>query len=80
MIRSSGTISVDILLRAWNVILQQAWTMLLKDRLRNDGGAHFKKGGNPKKRNEPCKRFNKGKCSYGLACIFDHLLFSPGMW
>ena len=42
--------------RAWNVILQQAWTMLLKDRLRSDGG--FKR--NDKGRKEPCRRFNKG--------------------
>ena len=32
--------------RAWNVILQQAWTMLLKDRLKNDNSL-FQKGSTP---------------------------------
>ena len=31
-------------------------------------------GGNRqnKKDKEPCRRFNKGKCTFGLACKFDH--------
>ena len=61
--------------RSWSVILQQAWTMLLRDRIHTD---YFQKGGGGggarqnKKDKEPCRRFNKGKCIYGLACIFDH--------
>ena len=58
----------------WNVILQQAWTMLLKDRLRNDN-TFFQRGNNnrgSKRDAEPCRRFNKGKCTFGLACKFDH--------
>ena len=54
----------------WNVILQQAWTMILKDRLRHDsGGGHQHKN---KRDAEPCKRFNKGHCTYRLSCKFDH--------
>ena len=30
-----------------------------------------------KGRKELCKRFNKGRCSYGLACIFDHRCSVP---
>ena len=60
--------------RAWNVILQQAWTMLLKDRLKNDHGM-FKKGGKSKK--EFCKRFNKGRCTFGPSCIFEHRCSVP---
>ena len=44
--------------RAWNVILQQAWTILLKDRLKGDGGYfNNSKGGTGagKGRKEPCK-------------------------
>ena len=61
--------------RAWNVILQQAWTMLLKDRVRYDNGFANKKGEQGKK--EICKRFNKGRCSYGLACKFNYLCAIP---
>ena len=56
--------------RAWNVILQQAWTMLLKDRLRTDSGSFTKnKQG---RRGEPCQRYNKGKCTFGASCKFNH--------
>ena len=63
--------------RSWGVILQQAWTMILKDRLRSGDNAFFQKGnfaagkGNKKDR-EPCRRFNKGRCTFGLSCKFDH--------
>ena len=45
--------------RAWNIILQQAWTMLLKDWLKHYNNL-FQKGNHPrnKKDKEPCRRFN----------------------
>ena len=49
----------------WNIILQQAWTMLLKDRLKTKN-SFFQKGGfagnNGKqhKKGEPCRRYKKG--------------------
>ena len=49
--------------------------MLLKDRVRYDNGFANKKGGQGKK--EICKRFNKGRCSYDLACKFDHWCAIP---
>ena len=65
--------------RSWNVILQQAWTMILKDRIRSDQGPQ--KGGNGDKVNkrdrEPCRRFNRGKCTFGLSCHFDHCCSVP---
>ena len=51
--------------------------MLLKDRLRNDN-SFFQKGsfGSGGKQNrkdkEPCKRFNKGRRTFGLSCRYDH--------
>ena len=59
----------------WNVILQQACTMLLKDRLCNDNSFFQHGGGNGRvnKRDvKPCRHFNRGKCMYGLACKFNH--------
>ena len=64
--------------RSWAVILQQAWTIRLKDRHKSssfaasgassDSGSHKKKSG----RREICFRFNRGKCSYGDRCKFEH--------
>ena len=59
--------------RSWSVILQQAWSMCLKDWLKtfgedNRGGPTSKKA----KVNEPCKRYNRGKCTYGSNCRYEH--------
>ena len=54
--------------RTWSVILQQAWTMLLKDRIKQHDGPHRRTGG----KGEPCRRFNRGKCAFGLSCKYDH--------
>ena len=65
--------------RAWNVLLQQAWTMLLKDRVKNENTV-FQKGGYPpknKRHKEPCRRYNKGRCSFGLSCNYDHRCSVP---
>ena len=61
--------------RAWNVILQQAWTMLLKDRLKSD--TQGQKSNPNRKKNEPCHRFNKGRCSFGLSCRYEHRCSVP---
>ena len=47
--------------RPWNVILQQAWNMIIKDRVR--GNNIFQKQVSPAKIPEPCRRYNKGKCT-----------------
>ena len=57
--------------RSWAIILQQAWAIRLKDRLRTDnypGGGDVRR---PRSK-EPCRRFNRGNCSYGQNCRFDH--------
>ena len=63
--------------RSWSIILQQAWTMILKDRLWNDNhlfqkGGGFSRNRQNKRDRSPCRRFNKGRCTYGLSCKFDH--------
>ena len=59
--------------RSWAIILQQAWTMLLKDRIKQ-GGFPFSPNASSQDRpyKEICKRFNRGTCTYGLRCKFDH--------
>ena len=68
--------------RNWAIILQQVWSMYLKDRLpyRSDttpssytsGGHHGNAKNNGEKINEPCRRFNKGKCPNGPSCKYEH--------
>ena len=57
----------------WGIILQQAWTMYLKDRLRVHE-SHKVNGSNNayKSKKEICKRFNKGLCTAGMSCRYDH--------
>ena len=57
--------------RSWNVILQQAWNLRLKDRQDSDrrgGGSDYPSG----KKHDICWMFNRGKCTYGDRCKFDH--------
>ena len=70
--------------RNWAVILQQAWSMKLRDRIpRTDGGHKFvNHSGNNNgyvnndkgsfKSSDPCKLFNKGHCKFGKGCKFEH--------
>ena len=57
--------------RSWVIILQQALTMLLKDRVVKSNNP-FSKGNGNKYKKEICKRFNKGKCHLGLSCKYKH--------
>ena len=56
-------------MRNWGLILQQAWTMLLKDRIRVSENKFNQTG---KKKKEICQNFNKGLCSLGLTCNYEH--------
>ena len=55
-------------LRSWAIILQQVWTMFLKDRNRNNNSS----GNERRNKRDICCRYNKGKCTYGTNCKFDH--------
>ena len=68
--------------RSWAVILQQAWTLYMKDRLRYAGGGNVQNtehNGNSTKK-EICRRFNKGKCKNGSSCRYDHRCEGCGKW
>ena len=60
--------------RSWSVILQQAWTMCLKDRLSQ---TRWEDKGKNRPKKEACKRFNKGLCKKGLGCKYEHRCTVP---
>ena len=62
------------------MILQQAWSVCLIDRITFKSGAENGKGfsGNYGNKKEICKRFNKGKCTQGYRCHYDHRCLNCG--
>ena len=56
--------------RSWGIILQQAWLVCLKDRISSGNNHRFP--ADQKRRKEICERFNKGLCSAGRNCKYDH--------
>ena len=59
--------------RSWAIILQQAWSLRLRDRLMTSQQTQFAAGAPTRGRlNEPCRRFNRGRCNYGSNCKYEH--------
>ena len=63
--------------RNWGIILQQAWSLCLKDRISPSASVSSNQhaqqnGNNGDKVREPCKRYNKGRCSFGTTCRYEH--------
>ena len=57
--------------RSWAIILQQAWTMRLKDQIHLN--SRFEnKSSSAKKNPSLCWKYNQGKCTFGFNCKFDH--------
>ena len=59
--------------RGWVSILQQAWSMYLKDRVGTPG--HTRSAGKNRSntvRRRLCLDFNKGNCTFGQKCKFEH--------
>ena len=64
----------------WGIILQQAWSMCLKDHINQNryedgpgsGGKINHQHNQGGKRKDICLRFNKGKCKKGFRCQYDH--------
>ena len=63
--------------RSWSIILQQAWSMCLTDKISHFGNGKFNSS-TPKSRKEICKHFNKGLCTAGHACKYDHRCLECG--
>ena len=71
--------------RPWSLILQQSWSLRLKDKLRGEttsSGGNNKYGNNSANDESPhnryCKRFNRGRCSYGTSCRYEHRCYYCG--
>ena len=64
--------------RTWSLILQQAWSFRLKTKLSEIGFGNYGHGNSNRQndrtrgKREVCYRFNRGKCSYGAKCKFEH--------
>ena len=60
--------------RTWSVILQQSWTLRMKDRLvkHQSGNGNSYSG-----RKKICWQYNKGKCNFGVNCKFEHKCSVP---
>ena len=63
--------------QTWAIILQQAWSMRLRDRIRfNDSGRNGQNN-SPGNNNsyhlkDHCKQYNRGRCIFGSQCRYDH--------
>ena len=63
--------------RSWSVILQQAWSMRLRDRLSKGdsswgSSSSHSNHNHHKQKGKPCRRYNRGKCNFGSSCRYDH--------
>ena len=68
--------------RNWSVILQQVWSLRLKDKLtvtsyghnNRNGGQNFNSlnGNDQGKIGVPCHCYNKGRCPFGAECHYEH--------
>ena len=68
--------------RGWNRILQKSWAFRLKDKIPKsmDLNSSFEPTRRRDSGREICRRFNKGKCSYGLRCKYDHRCLICNKW
>ena len=60
------------------IILQQAWSICLKDKISHHGMGGAGSGKFSKNKKEICQRFNKGLCMAGRSCKFDHRCLGCG--
>ena len=68
--------------RNWSVILQQAWSLRLKDKITGSQGTNHSRNssgnvGSPGTSDqgrigEPCRHYNKGKCPFDADCHYEH--------
>ena len=57
--------------RSWAIILNQAYTMYLKDRNRFEN-RNFSPPARSQYKKDVCYQYNRGRCTYGSSCKFEH--------
>ena len=62
---------------SWAIILQQAWSLRLRDRIYQGTSSNFSSSSwnssnHKTKVNERCRCFNRGKCNFGTNCKYEH--------
>ena len=66
----------------WGIILNQSYVMRLKDKKTDSNKNNFGfAGSNNNQRwgyKDACKRYNQGKCTFGVACRFEHKCYFCG--
>ena len=59
--------------RNWGIILNLAWQTRLKEKIPNQRGGRENQAMTVNRSNgKTCWKFNRGKCTYGMSCKFDH--------
>ena len=75
MIRIFGSTLANHPERNWSILLQQAWSLRLREwsgsvSNGNNSNSHTTNSG--KKFDEPCRRYNKGRCPFGSGCRYEY--------
>ena len=67
--------------RSWSITLQHTWNVHMKDKIKSELGHNDNKY-DPGSGNKDgcCRRFHKGKCTFGLSCKYDHRCKYCGKW
>ena len=67
--------------RTWSVILQQALTMRLKDRIKEFNTSQTRgNDNNSSAKKDYCRRFQRGNCNDGIHCKYDHRCAICNKW
>ena len=68
--------------RSWAMVLQKSWSFRLNEKLqssdfmsRNSGDRRSFGKSSASSSSDYCRRFNRGKCTYGASCRFEHRCF-----
>ena len=60
--------------RSWAKVYTQMWNLTLNEPIKkfHESGNHHSQVGKPKRKDTVCWKYNKGSCSYGKNCKFEH--------
>ena len=64
--------------RNWGLILQQDWSMCLKEKTNYNNNRGNNHNHHPRSKKEICQHFNRGLCTAGKNCKYDHRCLECG--